>query len=604
MSKKNIIVLSGGILLLSIIGALFFFNIVFKSNDARLNNEIQLGDDYCFSDANCDEGYGCFNNHCQKIVSGNGKCYSHSDCRNGKKCYQGKCVEANSDNNEKDDEEDCTTLVANCHSCTSYNKKLCAKCDQGYTLKNGVCQINGSPTPVPTNTEDKPEENDKKCNIFNCVKCKDEYRCEECGQYYTLSDTGYSCNPIEKQCHLVIGEKCYEFTLAKTCDENNYDKGPCPTNTVSPTQQPAPVTCSSITNGSACFNAGCYWDYGKSECLNLKPSFTPIPTTQPTVTPSATPISSDPEITCLNSVYSGSLIYKPIAECSNGTFSSGENIYKTTVIGAHNVTCHGTNGKNVTKTCWLYRSSDEIPGGVKEQNSSNPEITCVSSAFSGFLNPQIIAECSNGTFSNGDNVYKTTVIGVQTLTCYGNNGQNVTKACRLYQSIDVIPEAERPHNKDNNDKSQNVKKKLGLGADCNEDSECESNYCNKILFGLMGVCAGIGGDPNNRDNANFYVYTENTSYSSNVPDDCQYIDGYLVTPEASENSSDRVCQYNIVDDTSKCDGSDSCYRVVEYVKEKHESHDNKNLKMAIFIALSGIIVASVVYAYITYVRKK
>ena len=149
MSKKNIIVLSGGILLLSIIGALFFFNIVFKSNDTRLNNEIQLGDDYCCSDANCDEGYGCFNNHCQKIVSGNGKCYSHSDCRNGKKCYQGKCVESS----DTSDPNACKS-IANCARCASYNTSLCAACVDGYTLKNSVCERNGDPTatPIPRST--------------------------------------------------------------------------------------------------------------------------------------------------------------------------------------------------------------------------------------------------------------------------------------------------------------------------------------------------------------------------------------------------------------------------------------------------------------------
>ena len=580
MSKRNVIIVSLVFLVMVMIGSLLFFNNVFMRNDTRLNNEIQLGDRECVSNSDCGFGKKCKAGKCKddSSYSGGTECVSNSECSSGKRCYHLHCV------------PQCTDISdsSQCSSTGCYWDSSTGKC-----LKTKPAST-PTPTPSPTNTPIVTP-NTSPTNTPSPAGTPAATQSPE-------PDYSNGCCVIDS-----TGKNTYtspEFCKAFAKRGLTVTEGPCPTNTVSPTQQPAPVTCSSITNGSACFNAGCYWDYGKSECLNLKPSFTPIPTTQPTVTPSATPISSDPEITCLNSVYSGSLIYKPIAECSNGTFSSGENIYKTTVIGAHNVTCHGTNGKNVTKTCWLYRSSDEIPGGVKEQNSSNPEITCVSSAFSGFLNPQIIAECSNGTFSNGDNVYKTTVIGVQTLTCYGNNGQNVTKACRLYQSIDVIPEAERPHNKDNNDKSQNVKKKLGLGADCNEDSECESNYCNKILFGLMGVCAGIGGDPNNRDNANFYVYTENTSYSSNVPDDCQYIDGYLVTPEASENSSDRVCQYNIVDDTSKCDGSDSCYRVVEYVKEKHESHDNKNLKMAIFIALSGIIVASVVYAYITYVRKK
>ncbi len=632
MSKKNVIILSVIFLVMVMIGSLLFFNNVFMRNDTRLNNEIQLGDRECVSNSDCGSGKKCKAGKCEvdSSYSGGTECGTHSDCGSGKKCYQGKCIipsENTSDPNA------CKSNVPNCDRCVSYDTSLCAVCVTGYTLKNSMCLRNGDPTATPIPTPSNTPAVTPSSNPTNTANPTPS----------STNTPGATANAIPNVCCYISGS--YAIVPKNACDNLGTDvsssnpKCIVPTTSASAQPTPTPPTsqnddfvCCHISNSyaiikkSGCNHLGKEVPFSNPNCSGLS-----TPSVQPTVTTTPPPISKE-EVCCdCGNTLGSALRYskRTREECEGlspncsitqdytkcGMEKPNETeycFYKTNSLGAQ-IYCYGT------KTVCSGFSENDIIDISKENCNASYSSKNPFSTPNG--NDSGEKECKNN--EDCENGWCKAVFDLAGLHYTGKNicvpfnkpvAQESSTGCCYPVSGDKYVYS---------DDSKSVSQCDSLGGSKDKSAEeclAQSKYCyyknnsdgtKEYCYGTSSDCQGFSEKDLNRTKwicddttTQFYMYSENTTYSSSVPDDCQYVEGILVSPEASENSSNKLCQYNALDDTSKCDGSDSCYRVVEYVKEKHETNDNKNLKIAIFIALSGIIVASVVYAYVTYVRRK
>ena len=171
--------------------------------------------------------------------------------------------------------------------------------------------------------------------------------------------------------------------------------------------------CIDIGYAEECRNNGCYWDYtGGGQCV----------TSQPVQTP-------DPKITCKNPVFNGNA--QTVAICENGKFTDGYSSHAEINVGKYDLTCNGTNGKQVKATCELKANP----------SSPDPVITCRNPIYDGHI--KTIADCSNGIFNNGYSFYTASAVGSYNITCYGYDGKNktgktTTKSCSIYKSLDDL----------------------------------------------------------------------------------------------------------------------------------------------------------------------
>ena len=160
--------------------------------------------------------------------------------------------------------------------------------------------------------------------------------------------------------------------------------------------------------------------------------------------------------------------------------------------------------------------------------------------------------------------------------------------------------------KNGQEKPTNIQKK-GIGALCNDNSECESNNCKEDVFGKFCADNSDSIEKDTEPSHSSFIYSGSVSYSSEAPSACQYVkDGNLEAPEANANSSDKLCQYTISKDTEKCNGSEDCYQIVNYVKEDNplKSNSGVNWIKIIYVVLIVVVASMLIYTLAFYGKKK
>lgn len=127
-----------------------------------------------------------------------------------------------------------------------------------------------------------------------------------------------------------------QCSYCKTCgsDSELHSDGYCykkststskPTITSKPSTKPrtTPVVCSNISNGSACFNAGCYYDYGRSECMSPTPTPPPAKCSKGYYLPanSGSCKKCDAGSYCTGGTFAASNKAQGISDCEAGWYS-------------------------------------------------------------------------------------------------------------------------------------------------------------------------------------------------------------------------------------------------------------------------------------------